>query len=198
MRYPKEHREQKRQEILRAAARLFRARGYDGVGIEAIMEACDLTRGGFYGYFRSKEELFAECLAGEHDFVARLEARDGTSPATLTQQALEVVDSYLGAENRDAVGRGCSIAALAVDAARSTDTARSTYGDAVLELAHQFERGLAQPDSPDPRALATIALCVGSLLLSRAVADERLADRIEEAGRCGARLLLAQETLPSA
>ena len=195
MRYPKEHRQAKRLEILRAAARLFRRHGYDGTGIDTIMEACGLTRGGFYGYFESKEQLFAEVMTGDHDFISRLEQREGRSKADLREQALEVIGGYLAPENRERVVRGCSIAALSVDAGRHP-AAGETYGEAVKQLVGQLARGLHggesldAPDGSDARALACVALCVGGLLVSQAVADDELAGRMEAAAESACRRLL--------
>ena len=41
---------------------MFRERGYDGVGVDAIMNEVGLTAGGFYAHFPSKEALFAEAV----------------------------------------------------------------------------------------------------------------------------------------
>ena len=54
MRYSAEHKQRTRERILTQAARLFRRDGYQGVGIDSIMTGARLTRGGFYGHFRSK------------------------------------------------------------------------------------------------------------------------------------------------
>jgi TetR/AcrR family transcriptional repressor of nem operon len=42
-----------RERIVVAAGRLLRRHGYDGVGIDDIMDAAELTRGGFSGDVRS-------------------------------------------------------------------------------------------------------------------------------------------------
>ena len=52
-----------RARILEAAGRLFRERGFDGVSVAEVMRAAGLTHGGFYGYFRSKDDLVAHTLA---------------------------------------------------------------------------------------------------------------------------------------
>jgi AcrR family transcriptional regulator len=181
IRYTPEHKRQTRDAILAAARRLFRRHGYEGVGVDAIMEAAGLTRGGFYRHFRSKSELFAEALAGHHDFVERMAARTGCDRRELAEQALSVVRDYLAPANREPVGRGCSLASLAADASRGSRRARRAYGEAVRELATELARGLEDPQPADPRALAAIALCVGGLGLSRAVADPELADAISHA-----------------
>src|SRR5260370_14694964 len=64
------------ERILDVAARLFRERGFDGVGVSDLMKAAGLTHGGFYGHFASKEDLMAQActraLAGSLDRWSRL------------------------------------------------------------------------------------------------------------------------------
>ena len=62
MRYPADHKQQTSQRILNAASTLFRSRGYDATGIDAVMASADLTAGAFYAHFRSKEDLLAHSL----------------------------------------------------------------------------------------------------------------------------------------
>jgi AcrR family transcriptional regulator len=181
MRYPREHKRQTRERILREARRLFRAHGYEGVGIEAIMEAAGLTRGGFYGHFRSKAELFRETLREGHDLLDRLRARPGRTRATLAREGIDVVHDYLDPAHRGPVGRGCSLAALAADTARAGRGPRRAFAETVRGVAEELGRGLRDPEPDDPRALAALALCVGGLLLSRAVGDPGLADAISRA-----------------
>ena len=175
MRYRPEHKQQTKARIVQQAGRLFRRFGYAGVGIDGIMAAAKLTRGGFYGYFRSKAELFAEVMRGEHDFNKRMQARDGKTSAELTQQALEVVAGYLHPDNRRRVGQGCAMASLSVDVARAGRPVREAYTRKVEELAGEFARGLPDADGRDPRILASIALCVGGLIVARGVHDDALA-----------------------
>jgi len=186
MRYKPEHKERTRERIVTHAARLFRRHGYDGVGVDTIMAASKLTRGGFYGYFRSKAALFAAVLRGEHDFITRMRARPGGTRGELTREALVVVDGYLHPDNRERVGRGCHMASLSTDVARGGADARRAYTEKVRELAIEFARGLEKPAGTpelDPRALAAMALCVGGLVVSRALDDEELADAISGACR---------------
>lgn len=176
MRYTPEHKARTRDRILSEARRLFRRHGYEGVSLDAVMTAAGLTRGGFYKHFRSKSDLFVEATAGDADFVTRMKAREGSSQAALARGALEVVAGYLHPDNRERVGRGCDMASLSVDVARASIRARRNHTANVKELIAEFERSLANAETPDPRALVSIALCVGGLTVARALSDEPLAE----------------------
>ncbi len=51
---------QNRERVVAAAGELFREKGFSGVSVADIMKAADLTHGGFYGQFDSKDDLVAE------------------------------------------------------------------------------------------------------------------------------------------
>ena len=56
--------QRKRVEILRAAAAVFRRRGYHGASIDQIARALKMAKGNLYYYFRNKEEILYLC----HDY----------------------------------------------------------------------------------------------------------------------------------
>jgi AcrR family transcriptional regulator len=81
--------DERRQAILEAAWAVFRANGYDRTTMSEISEKVGGSKATLYGYFQSKEVLFAAALeqvigeqaegvfaaiAGEGDFATRLEA----------------------------------------------------------------------------------------------------------------------------
>ena len=53
--------EEKRAEILRRAADLFRRKGFFGSGMREIADATGMTPGALYYYFESKEDLLYAC-----------------------------------------------------------------------------------------------------------------------------------------
>ncbi|WP_166908106.1 TetR/AcrR family transcriptional regulator [Mycobacterium sp. DL440] len=62
--------ERTRSAILEASRRLFLERGYAGTPINAITEACGISRAGFYTYFKDKREIFN--VLGENAYHAVL------------------------------------------------------------------------------------------------------------------------------
>lgn len=56
------YKEQKRNEILEAAKRVFIRRGYDAVTMKDIIDESGLSRGGVYLYYSSTEEIFQSLL----------------------------------------------------------------------------------------------------------------------------------------
>jgi len=93
-------------EILAAAGRIFREKGYHGTSVRDIAEAVGLLKGSLYHYIRSKDELLARLFEGLlEDTVRELEAivvREMTAEARLRA----MVRAYAAAvmANHDAVG----------------------------------------------------------------------------------------------
>ncbi len=56
--------EVRKQEFLQAALDLFSKRGYESASVQDIIDAVGVTKGSFYYYFKSKEEV-VDCLLGE-------------------------------------------------------------------------------------------------------------------------------------
>lgn len=165
-----------REAIKHAAARLYRERGFDGVGIPEITRAAGLTHGSFYGHFQSKEALAAEALATAID--SGLQRWD--------QRAAEggregLIRGYLTARNRDTPGDACPIAALAGDMARQPADAatRRVFSQAITMLLEKL--AAVQADGPaelgEQKALTDLAAMVGALLLARATAGSDVSDR---------------------
>src|SRR5262249_34118887 len=62
MRVSKEKAAQNRQDILTAAARLFREQGVSATGVDSIAKAASWTHGALYSRFGSKEAITAEAV----------------------------------------------------------------------------------------------------------------------------------------
>lgn len=174
-----------RERIVDTAARLFRQKGYDGIGVADLMKSAGLTHGGFYGHFASKEDLLAEATA--HGFKASVERWRRAAAASPETALASIGANYLSERHRDEPELGCAIPALGADIARLGPKARQALTDgakgqiAVLEqLSHA-----AGDQARRQQALATYAAMVGAIVLARAVDDAALSAEILEAVRAG-------------
>lgn len=195
MRYPKEQKAETRGRILTAAARLFRESGYDGAGVDAIMSEAGLTAGGFYSHFSSKEALFAEAMATALDPGHTLRATKSSALAAADPLGA-LIKGYLSRTHRDTVAEGCPLPALTSDVARKSDATRESYERQFLRFLTEIEGLLPESSAPArERALAIVAQCVGGLMLSRAVKNEKLSDQILKSCRVAANAICEDEAL---
>lgn len=58
-----------RQEILRAAARLFQQQGYDATSMNDVAGALKLSKGGLYHHFQSKDEILYHIMSHAMDIT---------------------------------------------------------------------------------------------------------------------------------
>ncbi len=115
------------ERILDVAGRLFREKGFAGIGVADLMKSAGLTHGGFYGHFGSKNDLAAESCG-------RTLTRAADRWAAAAQDAGEdafatLVKNYLSEERFAAPGSGCVFATLGSDAARQGRSLRRVFAD---------------------------------------------------------------------
>lgn len=123
MKVSREKYAENRDHIISAAGKLFREKGFDGIGVADIMKAAGLTHGGFYGHFGSKDKLAAEASKAA---LARAEAHWEKLIESAPDRPLRaLIEDYLSQRQRDDPGKSCAFAALASDAARSGGAVRS-------------------------------------------------------------------------
>lgn len=170
-----------RERILESAGRLFREKGFDGVGVAELMKTAGLTNGAFYGHFESKDDLIAKAcervLASTFDPWSEL-------PQDESGVALKAfLATYLSPRHAAARGEGCLFAALSGEVARQSGPARRSFTEnlerriAALMRVVRPHGGLARRE----RALATMSAVVGALMLARTVDDPELSAELLEA-----------------
>lgn len=191
MPYSKGHRGQVRKRIVESARRLFNRSGFETVSIDSIMEEAGLTRGGFYAYFKSKSDLYVEvmgCFFTDPHWKNRWEGIqiDPASP----QAAPQIVRAYLSRQHFDDVDNSCPMVALPNDVARSDEKVRQAFDGVFKAMVTTLGRDVKSTTRPPKdTALAIAALCVGGMVVARALSDTSLADRLRKAA-AGAALAL--------
>ena len=185
-RYGRDHKQATRRRILEAAGRRLKRDGIDGSGIATLMADAGLTNGAFYAHFDSKEDLVADALAEQ---LRQQRERFSAQPVE------QIVRGYLSAQHRDDPEGGCPAAALLDEIARSADATKRAYTDGLLVMIDDLAARLA-PDDPRSarvKTLSVLALLVGTLQVSRALADRQLADEVLVQGIQNALALLGAE-----
>lgn len=170
-----------REQVVTAAARLFRERGIEGVSVADMMAEAGLTHGGFYRQFESKEALVAEATArGFQELEALRNSLDADSPDDHDTAREALISEYLSPAHRDNPGEGCPATGLATDIAREGGNlaARAGYAAGVEAFARWLATAAPGEDSTAGADLVTISTLVGALTLARATAGTQLSDDI--------------------
>lgn len=183
MPYSPEHKVETRARIVNCARRLFNRRGFTEVSIDEIMADAGLTRGGFYNHFSTKDELYAEAIL---DMVNNppAETYDGNkidfcASADVLSQG--IIASYLSRSHLDDVEGGCVMIALPSDVARSGEPVKRAYQHALETIVGVFQASQAEKGDARKRAIAMATLCIGGMVLARAIDDDALRDEIRDA-----------------
>ena len=174
-----ERKDESRARILDAAAARIRTEGLRGMVVADVMRDAGLTHGGFYAHFESKDQLTESSL--EQAMKVNREQWTATQgreawPFRLARLARR----YLTVKHRDAPADGCALAALATEAGRADAGFREAYERELRLSLRSICRDAPMDGSRPGDAAAFMALCVGGIALSRAVADETLSRFILE------------------
>jgi TetR/AcrR family transcriptional regulator, transcriptional repressor for nem operon len=178
MKVSREQAAENRERIVQVASKLFRERGFDGIGVADLMKAAGLTHGGFYGHFASKEDLAAEASGRALD--ASLQTWSAEIEKAPDKALFKIVSGYLSEAHLNAPDSGCLIAALGSDFRRQAPPIRRVVTEGIQAFVGHFMRILPGKSKSARRhkALAHFAAMVGAVTVARAVDDPRLSKDI--------------------
>jgi TetR/AcrR family transcriptional repressor of nem operon len=173
------HKARTHARILAVAARAVRERGVEGVGIAQIMQAADLTHGGFYAHFASKAALIAE-IAREGLAESRREFLAAAAEASPDAPLREIIRRYVSRQHRDTLAEGCAMPALAGEMAREPAEVRRAFTDGMEEFVTGVANYVPGETAEERRdaALVLMAGMVGAVALARVADDPALSDRL--------------------
>jgi TetR/AcrR family transcriptional regulator, transcriptional repressor for nem operon len=183
MPYAAGHRTEVKGKIVQSARRLFNRHGFDSVSITQIMAGAGLTHGGFYSYFKSKSDLYTEvlgCFFTDPEWKSCWEGVEvDLSSADVGPQ---VVRAYLSRQHFEDVENSCPMVALPSDVSRGGKSAKRAFETVFEAMANVLERSsIGNGRSRRTRAQATAALCVGGMVVARALVNRALADELRDA-----------------
>jgi TetR/AcrR family transcriptional regulator, transcriptional repressor for nem operon len=185
MPYPAGHRLSVRKKIIDSARRLFNRHGFENVSVQQIMAGAGLTHGGFYTYFNSKSDLYAEVLGCFFTDPDWKNCWEGVHvDLSSTNVGPQVVRAYLSRQHYEDVENSCPMVALPTDVARSNATARRAFQTVFNAMVSVLERGVRDKKQRSrTRAQAIAAMCIGGMVVSRTMVDRPLADELREGCR---------------
>jgi AcrR family transcriptional regulator len=183
MPYPVGHRTEVRKKIVESARRLFNRHGFENISVDQIMSGAGLTRGGFYSYFESKSDLYAEVLGCFFTDPEWKNCWEGVEvDLASTEVGPQVVRAYLSRQHFEDVENSCPMVALPTDVSRSGESAKRAFETVFQAMVSVLERSAKENGrSRRSTAQATAALCVGGMVVARAINNLEVADELRDA-----------------
>lgn len=169
-----------KQRLLEAAERLMLAQGFTATSVNEICEAAKVTKGSFFHYFESKDQLGQEvlerfCASGEklHQTFA------GDDPDPL-KRVYNYIDNTIKMATDPAMSKGCLLGFFSQELCDTNPSIRAAcnkgFADWAKSLGEEMAKAKAKhaPSAAfNPRELAEhlIAVMEGSMIIGKARGD---------------------------
>jgi AcrR family transcriptional regulator len=183
MPYPEGHRVEVRKKIVESARRLFNRHGFEQVSLDEIMRGAGLTHGGFYSYFKSKSDLYVEAL---NCFFTDPEWKNCWEGVEINPNSSDfgpqVIRAYLSRQHFEDVENSCPMIALPADVTRGDARLKRAFETVFTAMVRILERSMSgRGRDVRVRAQATAALCIGGMVVARAMESRGSADALRDA-----------------
>jgi TetR/AcrR family transcriptional repressor of nem operon len=184
MRYTADHKKETRERIVKAASRQIRGQGGEGPAIADLMRDLDLTHGGFYKHFRSKEQLMIEAIVKGFDETEAWFA-EAVGRAEPGDELKVIIERYLSLQHCANPAGGCPVAALASEIARYPRAMRLEVDREIRKRINRMAGFLpgATSEERERNCLVLFSGMAGALSLARATPDLESRKKILEVAR---------------
>ncbi|HEY8977044.1 MAG TPA: TetR/AcrR family transcriptional regulator [Burkholderiaceae bacterium] len=163
--------------ILDAASRAIRREGYGGVNVTEVMRAAQLTHGGFYAHFASRDALLAEAVEQAGADIDRVLREQGDRLVAGGASPLRAfVEIYLSMAHVRDCDNGCPVSLLSGEMFRQPPTVATPSRRLITQM-HARVKKVLPADAPREAAWAVVSTLLGAVQLARALAgsDEKAA-----------------------
>lgn len=168
MRYTKEHKVKAKEAILRSASRVLKRDGFNGIGVDGLAASANVTSGGFYSNFATKEALLDEVISAE--LGAMFAGIADADSSERGQRLRELIAIYLSDDHCQGVADGCVMPSLSADVSRAGADVRKTYERRMTELVAILAPAMmGTPQEQQQRAWTAVATIVGAVTVARAL-----------------------------
>lgn len=184
MRYTQTQKERTRRRLLERGARHAKKHGFGGSGMDALAGAAGVTTGALYKHFDGKSELLAAIVAAE---LARTTHLFSSLPTGDCEAIGKVLAGYLSDHHVEHPETGCLLPSLTQEVARADRPTRVAFEAGVRDVHEALRKHIAEGGDD---AWALIALCVGAVMMARALPGEAARTALLQAARQAAGTLL--------
>jgi TetR/AcrR family transcriptional repressor of nem operon len=153
-----------REQIVEAGLKALIAKGYNGAGVQEIVEAAGVPKGSFYNHFESKEALGAEIVDRYGRNSARYRAlRDTSVPPMerLHRHFDGLSEFYVGLE----YGRGCLLGNFSAELANQSPLIRERLAALYAAWTLDLEAAIRQAQADKSIATTADAAVLAGFLL---------------------------------
>jgi TetR/AcrR family transcriptional repressor of nem operon len=169
------------ERILASASRIARREGLRAASVPRVMSGAGLTTGGFYAHFDSKTAMDAEIV---RTMLSPLLGMAGLEDVSGFEWLQRAVKRYLSVAHRDNLD-GCPYPAVLSEIGLAPGEVRRAFAQAldIRVAAFQPHIPASAGVTARERALATMALTIGGLLLARAAQGHPISEELLSACR---------------
>jgi TetR/AcrR family transcriptional regulator, transcriptional repressor for nem operon len=168
-----------KRKLVDAGVKLMRAQGYNATTVDDICSSAGVTKGGFFHYFKSKEDIASAAVMRFRELKAQdfqnAPFRKLADPLDRVFGRLDFVKESTGGTSR--LTKGCLIGMFAQELSFTNPELRAACQDAFARLAKDFEKDLAEAKSlhapkadfnPKNVAMLYVTIVQGSMMLAKA------------------------------
>jgi TetR/AcrR family transcriptional repressor of nem operon len=181
-----------KRKLVDAGVSLMRKQGFNATTVDDICSAAGVTKGGFFHYFKSKEDIAKAAVVrfreGKRQDFDNAPFRKLADPLDRVYGRLDFAKESTGGGKH--LTKGCLIGMFAQELSFTNPELRNACQDSFARMAKDFEKDLADAKSLhapkadfDPKNLAMLYVTIiqGSLMLAKAAeANAVLHENIEQ------------------
>ncbi|MEJ2654004.1 MAG: TetR/AcrR family transcriptional regulator [Acidihalobacter sp.] len=167
-----------RRRIVDAADQLFYRQGYNRTSFSDIAQAAELSRGNFYYYFKSKDEILEAVIERRREHYAEMLAEWSESESTPRERLRHFVRMLLDGRS-ELLRYGCPTGSLTLELAK-TQSEQQDHARVLFEVFRTWLRQqfitLGHTQDADELACHLLVMGQGVSLLAPVYADPALID----------------------
>jgi TetR/AcrR family transcriptional regulator, transcriptional repressor for nem operon len=166
-----------KRRLVDAGIGLMRTNGFNATSLDDICQAAGVTKGGFFHYFKSKDEVAKAAVTEFTQERARIfREAPFRRLADPLERVLGRLDFAIESARAGRLTKGCLIGTLAQELAFTHPDMRSICRESLQQVAEDFEKDLSEAKAAyapkasfEPKKLASlyVAATQGSLILAK-------------------------------